>query len=250
MALWVDGSAPSLEDLQAYESGVYAMSSAEGIDLAEKIRLSQQEITTELEEFIADLGGAGGQKFTIEQVVITEPLRRWATLRALALAYRDAHYNQSSERYKGRWQEYSGQSNEARWQLWRAGVGVVRAPLRKAAPPLITAVSGNVPAGSYFVRICWVDGQGEMSEASEIKSWTLTATGGFEVSAPTAPVNISGWNVYVGSTADTIRKQNTVVLALTAKWAVTQAGFVQGEPAPTGQTADYLVRQANLLRRG
>ncbi len=48
MALFTDGTITTLEDLAAHESGILELAAGEGIDLAAKLRIAQEDIGVEL----------------------------------------------------------------------------------------------------------------------------------------------------------------------------------------------------------
>src|SRR5437868_1945386 len=98
MALFVDGPACTIEDLTDHDAGVMAVAQDESIDLATKLRLAQEEIGMELQQWLDRSRPAAnvswGPSLRIEQVVVTPTLRYWQIMLALVLVYRDAYFSQ------------------------------------------------------------------------------------------------------------------------------------------------------------
>jgi hypothetical protein len=146
MALFVDGNITSLQDLAAQESSILDLAHSEGIDLGAKLELAQRELAIELDRFISrNAGGADG--VSVENVVITQPLRRWHALRTLMLAYRDASNNQLNDRFRDKLATYAQVERGAAGQLFEAGVGVVWNPVHATDPEQ----SGSDQAPDFYV---------------------------------------------------------------------------------------------------
>ena len=111
MALFTDGPISSARELQEHDALVLSVASSEGIDVAAKARLAQQELANELilflvrraslREYPSNLRRSRG----LEDVVVTNALRRWHSHKTLALVYGDAYNNQLNDRYQGKWNE-------------------------------------------------------------------------------------------------------------------------------------------------
>ena len=63
-----------------------------------------------------------GPALRIEQVVVTPPLKRWETMHALELVYRDAYFSQLVDRYQAKWQEYAKLARDARESFIASGM--------------------------------------------------------------------------------------------------------------------------------
>ncbi|MBI3679012.1 MAG: hypothetical protein HY235_01170 [Acidobacteria bacterium] len=250
MSLWIDGGIPSVTDLQQWEQGVFNMATTEGINLDEKIRLGRAEVQTLLMIILKEKESQAVAESTIGSVVVTEALKRLATYHTLALTYRDAHFNQVSERYKGKWEEYRRLASEAKAELSRTGIGIVRTPLNRPAQPQIAAVAGSLPAGSYFISICWTDGVGSESEASEIRTLVTTQASGISITPAGAPAGATGWHVFAGTVEDVLWQQNTAPLPIPGNWVSPGSSLVIGRAPGTGQEPDSYVVQDNRFWRG
>src|ERR1700733_4325967 len=111
MALFVDGPAPTIDDLADQDTGMLAVAKTAGINVYSKLRLAQEEIRTDLELWLIKprptLEVLWGPVLRVEQVVVTPPLKRWETMHALELVYRDAYFSDLVDRYQPKWQEYA-----------------------------------------------------------------------------------------------------------------------------------------------
>jgi len=245
MALFTDGSISTLEDLRAYESAIFDVANMERIDLSRKQLLAQEELDTELTSLLRQQG----EEVELRQVVVTMPLRQWHVFRSLALTYRDAYNSHLNDRYQGKWKEYERLASWAQRKLLETGLGIVAAPIAKAAPPAVQATAGSLPAGTYWVRVAWTGASGEGC-ASDPANLAVEAGSGLVVSAGTPPEHGSGWNVYVGMAPEETRRQNEQPLEPGTEWQTPEGGLVEGAPAGEGQPADYFLTQRRVLQRG
>src|SRR5256885_237860 len=111
MALFNDGPASSIEDLQGHDTQLLDVANVEGIDVTRKLALAQEEISMELATLLSRLNVAAETGTTtgvpgVSQVVVTSPLKLWLTFRALELVYRDSYNSQLNDRYAGKRDEY------------------------------------------------------------------------------------------------------------------------------------------------
>ena len=111
MALFVDGPAPTIEDLADQDAGLLRR----GADHRHQ-RLDEAAAGAGRDQdrprVVADQAAAGhrcglanwscGTMPRIEQVVVTPPLKRWETMHALELVYRDAYFSQLVDRYQAK----------------------------------------------------------------------------------------------------------------------------------------------------
>jgi hypothetical protein len=247
MALWNDGSSPTIADLQKYESDILQVATVEEIDLSRKLEIARGIISSDLRDFLRRQTGVEGS--ALEDVVVTEPLHRWVVMMTLQLTYRDAHYRQLAERYKGKWTEYSEQARQARRDCYEYGVGRVRRPLgRPSAPKLLVSSGGGTAAGTYYFRVSRVGTGGVESEASEAAAVRLDTAANLEVQFSDENQAGEGWHVYGGGFEDQLSRQSTAPLAFASKWAV--LAMQSGKKPSDGQAPDLYIRQRNLLWRG
>ncbi|MDX1980368.1 MAG: hypothetical protein SFV51_08870 [Bryobacteraceae bacterium] len=249
MALLVDGSSPSVEELQRYEAGVIEMANTEGIDLGAKASIAREQIVTELIELLNRNSDGQGQS-VMGRVVLTEPLRRWLVMGALAAVYGEGRLSQVSERYAGKWADFARLAGEAKQWLVRAGIGVAGAPLRRPGAPELTVLEGSAPAGSYFFRYTWAAVGGQESEAGDMAVVTLSAPGGVRLTPGAAPTGAVGWNVFAGEVESELAMQNGAPIAIDEPWEWNSGNLDAGRPPSGGQAPDSYVRVPNVLLRG
>jgi hypothetical protein len=246
MALFTDGIISGLEDLAAQDSSILDIANSEGIDLTRKLELAQGEVGIDLTAAVSRIGSGQG----LESVVVTPPLKLWHTFRALELAYRDAYHNQLNDRYKGRRDEYRELARWAAEKLFQTGIGFAVEPLSRAEVPVLRVIEGSLPAGMYFVTMCWVGSTGQESASAPVQSIELTIAGGVEVRPAAAPRLAAGWNAYIGESEDNTRKQNTAMLGLNEQWSQAAALSTDGKRPSNGPEASSFRQSPRVLLRG
>jgi hypothetical protein len=248
MSLFVDGTACGVRDLSEYDGTVVDVANIEGIDLATKVAVGAQEISTEIVSFLRSANSP--QQFAVEQVVVNDALRQWWIIQSLVATYRDAYGRQLNDRYLGKWKEYERLAQNTAATLFRSGVAVVYRPLPAAPTPQLSTVAGNYPAATYYVRASWTDEGGHEGEAGASADVTITSGAGLQVQMPPAPAGPTGWNVYVGLASDDLSRQNDFPLLPGAGWILPESGLRTGDRPSRGQRADELVVRRRMLLRG
>lgn len=255
MALLTDGLINTNGDLQKYENGILDLASTEAIDVSAKAMLAQDEIATELQLFLNrtshwDPRFFVGQRFDINQVVVTGPLRRWHAYRTLALVYQDAYNNQLNDRYKGKWTEYDKLSAAAAKTLFEVGAGMVYQPLPKAPEPSLSMVPMAVTGTNYFARISWVSASGQEGAASDVVHATSGDGSAVQLTPPISPAAVELWNVYAGTGPDNVQLQNSAPLKISDSWMLPSSGLRNGRLPGTGQSPGWWVLDRHVLPRG
>jgi hypothetical protein len=254
MSVFTDGVIATIGDLRGYESSILEVAHTEGIDLTVKLALSQEEVGMELEALLARTragawsGGTGRQ--VLDHVVVTRPLKQWLVFQALALAYRDAYNSQLNDRYMGRWKEYSQLAKWAAGMLRETGVGLVSAPIKKAAEPLMSAAAGSGAARRYYIQVAWRGASGVEGAPSEVSVFETTDGTLLEVEAIDPPAAAAGWSVYAGITEDSITLQSETAVGLGQKWTAPEAGLITGRKPGQGQDPETYVTVDRTLQRG
>src|SRR5271157_5466181 len=104
MALFVDGPASSITDMTDQDAGLLDVAEVSAINVTTKIRLAHDEIATDLKLWLnkprALLFTPWLPSLHLDQIVVTAELKRWETLYALALFYRDAYFSDLVDRYQ------------------------------------------------------------------------------------------------------------------------------------------------------
>lgn len=248
MALLVDGNPSQITDLANYESSIVEVAATEGIDLSAKLTIAALEIGLELQRFL--VAQPSGRQFTLGHVALSDGLRQWHSLLALAATFRDAHFQQLNDRHKQKWKEYERLAKASGRMLLDTGVGLVYNPIAKPPQPLLGQLAGAQPARTYHVRVSWMNEGGAEGAASETAMMTTQEGTALTVRAIGAPLSAVSWNVYAGLRDDQVEKQNTAPLALGATWTLPASGLVHGGLPGPGQAAEYYLRHIPVLQRG
>jgi len=250
MALFTDGPASSIEDLQGHDTQLLDVANTEGIDVTRKLALAQEEISVELLALLArwESSSMTSRGHHLAHVVITPPLKLWHTFRALELVYRDAYNSQLNDRYAGKRDEYHELAGWAREKLLQNGIGIANDPVHQAALPTVEPAPGGLADGTYYVAVAWTNGAGQEGAPSHP---VLIATTGatFRARTSNAPANARGWNVYAGQSAYTMLLQNAAPLALGETWTQPDS-LATGKPAGGGQAPAFVRPAPRTLQRG
>jgi hypothetical protein len=257
MALFTDGPINGTIDFQNYESAILDVAAAEGIDLAGKSTLAQNEMATELMLFLLRRFQLPDFQWTItirrtigvSDVVVTEPLRQWHALKTLAMVYRDAYNNQLNDRYQGKWKEYEQLAKDSSRNYFQIGVGLAAGPVPKAALPILSTAAGNASGATYYVAAAWINQTGQEGAPSDTAQITTSDGQQLVIGTVSPPANATGWNAYAGLTPDTISLQNTSAIAIGGTWTVT-AGISQGIRPSQGQQPTWFLVDQRLIERG
>ncbi len=258
MALFTDGQLNSIVDLQNYETRILDLASGEGIDLAGKIMLAQDEVANELLMFLLKrlpfaeskwVGLTGiRQQIGVSDVAATKPLRQWHAHKTLAFVYRDAFNNQLNDRYQGKWNEYEQLSKTSSQNYFRIGVGMVAGPIPKACIPTLNLIVGNGLASTYYAAVTWVNQAGQQGSPSEVGQITALAGQQLQVTAVRPPASVTGWNVYVGGSPTTLSLQSGAPIGIGGTWFTTGALTTGAQPGDGQQPTWYLVDHHTIER--
>ena len=252
--LFTDNPAIGIEDLADYETAILDTAQTEVIDLTVKIRLAINEVGLQLQSRFTPLGFNGVPnmlKLTLNNIVVTPPLRLWLLFHSLELVYRDAYFSQLNDRYQAKWNEYKDLSIGAAALLFQIGVGTVPDPIPQAAHPKLSLVAGSLAPGKYFVEVSWKNVTGQEGSPSEITALDVPAANTLQVQALSPPPNAVSWNVYAGVLPGALSLQNSAPLDPAASWTAPSSGLTtNGLPPGTGQAPAYLRPQPRILLRG
>ncbi len=107
-----------------------------------------------------------------------------------------------------------------------------------ALPGLSTATTGgSLAAGTYLVKITYVNPSGETIGSAEASIVTTGTTSTITITSPAANQNATGWNAYVtavNGASGTETKQNTSATAIGTNLTITS--IVTGAALPTADT--------------
>ena len=258
MALFLDGAVSTTGDLTAQDSQLLDVASTEGIDLGSKLALAQEELGVELRGALergqpmgpVRLARAGlCRSMGIRHVVVTPPLKMWHTFRTLETVYRERYNNELNDRYAGKRDAFHEMAAWAREKLILLGIGMAWNPVPRAETPAVRAGAGIV--GGRNLLCDGGVGEPRGRRRSERDAGGTTTTGGTLAVQPGAtPEGATGWNVYMGVSADGMTLQNASLLAPGQSWTQPPRLTTAGRKAGSGQAPSYLWPAPRLLQRG
>jgi hypothetical protein len=254
MGLFADGGISGLDDLAAQDSQVLEIASEEGINVTQKMALAQGEIGIELASMLESLKLATWPfslvlEPSIASIALTPALQLWHIYRTLEMVYADAYSDQLNDRYAAKRDQFHQFANWAHEKLIQTGLGICTNPIPQAGTPLLKATPGNLPNGTYYVTMAWVNQAGEEG-ASGIPDAITTSNSTFEVQPVAPPNNAIGWNVYVGQAPETMVIQNPGLLGAGQVWQQPAVLNITGQAPGTGQAPNYLKPIPRVLQRG
>jgi hypothetical protein len=253
MALFADGPVSTVEDLADQDSGLLQVAVDSGINATTKIRLAHEEIATDLRLWLNKPKATMFLPWTpalhMDQIVFTPVLRRWETMHALELVYRDAYFSQLVDRYQAKWQEYIQISSDVRESFISLGLPLVNDPVHRAPAPALGSVAGPQPGGAFYASIAWVNAAGQSGQASVPSSITVADGNLMTVTPAPGPPNAVGFNVYAGGTPEVLYLQNTTALALETTFTYVP-GTTSTVLAGPGQEPEFTKPMARLWLRG
>jgi hypothetical protein len=254
MALFTDGFPSSIEDLTKQDSQLLTVASVEGIDVTQKLALAQEELGIELHEALSRLAYAEPFLWTadpqkLDRVVVTHPLRLWHACRTLELVYGDAYNSQLNDRYAAKRDQFQKMGARAYEKLIGAGIGINLTPIPKAASPVLAAVSGSLPDGTYYATASWVNEAGQEGACAEETS-IATSSSTFAAQMGKVPAMAIGWNLYAGGDPGAMTLQNAAPIAPGAAWVQPNAMPTTGRGPGNGQKPNYFQPAPRMIQRG
>jgi len=254
MALFVDGPASSIDDLTNQDSGLLDVAQTCGINVTTKLALAHEEIAADLQLWLdrprPSLDMVWRPVLRIEQIVVTPALKRWETMQALALVYRDAYFSQLADRYRAKWDEYSKLTRTAYEKFVSLGMGLVNDPAHQALPPLLGTVAGPQQGGTFYAGVAWVNAAGQEGATSAASSIAVSDGNLMTVSSTGTIGNSVGFNVYAGTSLNAMFLQNNTALPPAASFTYVPGFISQGRLPGAGQVPDFVRPLVRTLLRG
>jgi hypothetical protein len=254
MALFVDGPACTIDDLVDQDAGLLPVAETTGINVSSKLRLAKEEIETDLELWLIKprptMEMLWGPVLRVEQIVVTSPLKRWETMHALALVYRDAYFSQLVDRYQAKWQEYAMLASSARESFIASGLGLMSDPIHRAGPPVLSSVTGPQGGGTFYASVSWVNAPGQEGAASVASSITISDGNLMTAAAVNAPKNAVGFWLYAGTVLNSMFRQNDVALPVGVTYTYIPGQVTQGPLPGSGQKPDFVRPLVRTQMRG
>lgn len=259
MALFTDADIVSLDDLLQYENSLVQISSSHSIDVSTKINLSVGAIGDKLMLWLLKIGASDPQWLNrrllgLSTVVVTPTLRRWICFDSLSRFFAEAYNVQLNTRFQGKWTEYEQQATEAADMVFLSGLGIVYSPLPQPMMPLASFQNTTAPEDALFIQTAWVDNQGDESALSPVNGLIINNESIVTVSmangAQPVPTAATGWNVYAGTTSNSLSRQNAVPVAIGTVFALTATAVIDGSEPIGGQQPDFYITLSKQIQRG
>lgn len=254
--LLTDGSPNDERSLQVYESAIVTVSNTETIPLKAKLWLALEGISEDVLDMLLDHSSPADPMATtrrtvgVSDVVVTPQMRRWHAVHTLEVFYRDAFNNQLNSRYQAKYEEYHEAAADARDKTYQFGIGLALTPIPRAQQPTFSFVAGLLPETIYYVRVSWVSAKGQEGDPSEETTYDSPA-GSLAVVTPVNPPAVAtGFNVYMGLTAETLALQTPTPIPAGQSFTLPATGLVTGTLPGDGQAPDVYVMGGMGLRRG
>jgi hypothetical protein len=252
MALLTEQPITTLTEWMAYDSKLSILSALESASVEKKGELAQQEIQTEILEFLLRDSAVGDSeaRSLLSRVHVSEPIRRWHAYLTLSLYYVDLASLQASALHREQSRYFEVRSTEAREHAYTTGVGIVDSAVPKAYAP-VTALAGEEDPNRLIrarVRFLSLEGvEGSVSEEFLIRP---PASGTLSISFPVFPASAATWLLYLAEDSDTFRALRESPHAATEVVMIT-AGFSLSERrlSSEGQEPGRYVRNSRLTGR-
>lgn len=254
MALLTDGSPNDTLALQVYETEILNVAATEKIDLDVKLGLATDEISEDVLNILLDHTRSADPQSNVRRnrgvsdVVVTPQMKRWHATHTLAIVYRDAFNNQLNDRYKAKLAEYRELARRARETAIKFGIGLSLGPVPKAQMPALSTTAGFGQAATYYVAQTWVSALGQEGSPSGTTASTTADSTQLLVTPVNPPAVATGFNVYVGTSADSLALQTPSAIAVGQTF--TLAALTAGAAPGNGQIPDVYVIGGSTLRRG
>ena len=254
MALFPDGPVSCMEDLMAQDTQLTNVASVEGIDVTQKMVLAQEELALEITALLIGSRRAE-QAFRlsgepkIANVVVTPALKLWHTFRALEMVYGDAYSSQLNDRYAAKRDQFRERAHGAYERLLLLGIGIAWAPVPRSKEPQVISAAGNLPSGTYYVAMTWINEKSEEG-APSVATPITTTNSALLVQPATAPTGAMGWNVYVGTDPAVLSRQNGSPIAPAQTWVQPNILTTGGSAPGWGQPPNYLMAVPRMILRG
>ncbi|MEX3764455.1 baseplate J/gp47 family protein [Paraburkholderia phenoliruptrix] len=121
-----------------------------------------------------------------------------------------------------------------------------------AAPVLGSTAGGALADTVYYVAMTYVTPKGE-TIASTVSTLEVAANHLLTVKSPGVIAGITGWNLYIGTSAGTLQKQNSALLSIGTDYQEPVSGLVAGAAPPaqsTARLADIAAAQSEKFMPG
>lgn len=255
MGLFSDGPPATIDDLTMQDSYLLSVVGVEGINVTNKLQLAYNEIAIEITAIFNRESSIyapvlGETPLDLAHLAVSPALQLWHTFKSLELVYRDAYFNQLSNRYQAKWQQFEQLANRYGRSFVDTGAGLVIDPLPMPGPPTVTAEPASQPGGTAYLTVTFVNAEAQESSPAVMVTSTVTDGNVTVVGAPAGPSNAIGWNLYGGTAPSAMTLQNSAPLALGDTMQFVLPGNTTGRAPGTGQSADVIRDLPRRIMRG
>src|SRR5262249_44592036 len=153
------------------------------------------------------------------------------------------------DRYKAKVAEYHDLSRQARDNTLKFGIGLVLVPIPKADIPTLSITPGSGDAARYYIAVTWISVSGQEGAPSDMTAISTMCGSTVAVQAMNPAAEAAGFNVYIGTTADTLALQTPTPIPVGQTFTLT-GPRVPGRMPGNGQPPDTYVVGGPTLRRG
>ena len=109
-----------------------------------------------------------------------------------------------------------------------------------STPTLGSASGGTLPATTYYAKVTYTNSYGETTP-SPAASEAVSENNVLVVDSPATESGATGWDVYVGTSASTVQKQNASPLTIGTNWTMPDSGPITGASPPTLNTTNGFI---------
>ena len=255
MALFSDGPPSTIDDLTQQDSYLLSVAGVEGINVTNKLQLAYNELSVGLTVILGREASVydpvlGQAPLDVNHLSVTPVLQLWHTFKTLELVYRDAYFNQLSDRYQGKWRQFEQLARQYCSGFIDTGAGLVIDPLPMPGAPTITLQAASQPGGTAYLTITFVNAEAEESSPATTVEQTIPDGNIILAAASPWPTNATGWNLYGGVAPFAITLQNPSPLTLGAQTQFVLPGSTSGKVPGTGQAANVTRDLPRRIMRG
>ncbi len=208
MALLNEETISCLADWIAYESKLMVLSTQESASVEKKGELARNEIRTEVLAFLArntTQGDAAIRKL-VDQVHVSEPVRRWHIYLTLSLYYSDLASLQASVLHREQSKYFELRADEARDQAFTTGLGIVSNPIPPATEPSIQLPAETDMDRLVRGRVRFLNAAGAEGAASAEFPVPMAVAGSVNgtvtLSFDELPEGVASWRLYLAEDSD------------------------------------------------
>jgi hypothetical protein len=204
MALLNEETISCLADWIAYESKLMVLSAQESASVEKKGELARNEIRTEVLAFLArntSLADAAIRRL-VDQVHVSEAVRRWHIYLTLSLYYSDLASLQASVLHREQSKYFELRADEARDQAFTTGLGIVSDPIPPATEPLILLPAETDMDRLVRGRVRFLNAAGAEGAASAEFPVPMAVAGIVTLRFDEVPEGVESWRLYLAEDSD------------------------------------------------